>query len=825
MNSTKWRILLLDTKYGNVNHYLSVSIERALKQHESVESVARVQWHSAISTAKINRCNLFIAVDGQELNQYVCVALSKICKLSVLWLAEDPYELKKNTSNAHIFDLVYTNEITALSYYKHNNVKHLPFAADKQFQYHKVKPFEKCRYDIAFIGTAWPNRANFISELVHNKPTLKFKLIIPTNEHIPEINLEIPKVEYNGKVANTDFARIANTSRIMINLGRDFGNYESTKSTTPAPRIFETAMSGTCQLISSDIVEIDKFFDIGSELLVFDDLESAKTNIDTILNDPELRDDIAKKGQARTIRDHTYSERVRLLLRDVELIDPKNRKLVTSVKRKRILIVSHNIKGNRNWGGVESYVDWIRKYLRSSFDIWVYYDASENDLNRTILIDEDNNIVKEFQFNEPVPLESTRCDNRETAFSEILQLYNFSAIHFNHLIGHGYTLPLISSALGLPSMFSFHDYYSTCEHFTLIGYRNTFCGVENLNLNDCDLCLSLTMNAQAGSAAKRRALMKDVLQSFDILHANTVDVQKRILKVYPNLAKANWSLIGVPIARNEEIKLKKIPKKDGKINVAIPGNFTRFKGGLELISVFEQMSDFSVTFHILGRIDSDLKSILDQKKIKNVYMFGGYEPNEIQSILKGFDLSLHFSLWPETWCLALSEAWSAGVVPIVSDLGAFNDRVKDYQNGFIISHERPGQIIELLQEVLENPDILEKMKGVVEDEDIIYSEQHSEWLIDQYHSLTARNIGVDTPVALFHFNSKSSGLSTDSGKWLVTRSNIEVNTNAASQHKNSAQPNRTEKMKSLLSASKLHYKHHGTRSLIKRLLEYFFMGR
>ena len=40
------------------------------------------------------------------------------------------------------------------------------------------------------------------------------------------------------------------------------------------------------------------------------------------------------------------------------------------------------------------------------------------------------------------------------------------------------------------------------------------------------------------------------------------------------------------------------------------------------------------------------------------------------------DLAFLPSIWPETWCFTLSEAWAAGLYAVVFDLGAQAERMR-----------------------------------------------------------------------------------------------------------------------------------------------------
>ena len=61
-----------------------------------------------------------------------------------------------------------------------------------------------------------------------------------------------------------------------------------------------------------------------------------------------------------------------------------------------------------------------------------------------------------------------------------------------------------------------------------------------------------------------------------------------------------------------------------------------------------------------------------------VFISGAYREGEATHLIAGFKPDLAFlpSIWPETWCFALSEAWRAGLYAVAFDLGAQAARIK-----------------------------------------------------------------------------------------------------------------------------------------------------
>src|SRR5262249_43323929 len=68
-----------------------------------------------------------------------------------------------------------------------------------------------------------------------------------------------------------------------------------------------------------------------------------------------------------------------------------------------------------------------------------------------------------------------------------------------------------------------------------------------------------------------------------------------------------------------------------------------------------------------------------------VFVTGPYQPDEAVSLIRAQHAALALlpSIWPETWCLALSELWRAGLRVAAFDIGAPAERIRRTGRGFL----------------------------------------------------------------------------------------------------------------------------------------------
>ncbi|OEZ01758.1 hypothetical protein BIY45_04790 [Stenotrophomonas sp. BIIR7] len=718
---------------------------RALSEVEGVECVIRSDYLTAVQDASRHNCNLLIAFDGEELDRPIIERVAQVCGRSVLWVTEDPYERSVNVGNSDLFDLVFTNDSGSVAGYGDKGVS-LPLAADPRFHFHAVPEVDQDHYlyDLFFAGTAWPNRSDFLARLQTAIPEINLKLALPANPYIPAPKLKMDPSAYDWRTPNTEFAKFANRSRSVLTLHRAFSSSGNDPvAHTPGPRFFEVALAGGFQLVDTSIPEIrvQDFYQEGRDFVGFDGPADCIAKLRHYLGNPEERLAIARSAQQVTLERHLYLHRVRELLgRVAALPQPAVRSLAAaSSSRRKVLVVSHNILGVPPYGGVEVYQDSVRTALGDTFEFLFYTpDRSVGSMgSRYVLHDGSMEVIDAVQFDDGLDEAALTCPRRESAFSELLYRHGIELVHFQHLIGHPPSLGLLPSSLGLRSILSLHDYHAVCSRFNLLDYRGVYCDIPSLPIETCDVCLNACGGGAAGSQARRRAFFSRVLESIDVLHANTDGVADLYRRMYPALLDSDRIRVNaVPMPKDDEMADVPMQREaTTKLRIAVPGNFTRNKGGNELIHVFNQLRHDDVEITIVGPVPEEYQNILRILDIPNLKQHGSYKPGTLKQILAGHDMSIHFSIWPETYCISLSESWAAGLVPIVSDIGALGERVFDGENGYTIPVSEAGAMVHLIREVIADRSGLESIRSRVISATRPHHDEHMLWVSDLYNEL------------------------------------------------------------------------------------------
>lgn len=812
-----WRVLLLDTKKSNPNHYICLAIKEAFEAHPQTEKIVSADYGNAIARAIAGNCNLFVAFDGEELERGICARLAALCGTGVLWITEDPYENSVNRNNADLFDLVFTNNSSSVGTYGAKG-RHLPFAASPTLHFQPIHAEnDGYLYDLFFVGTAWPNRVKFIKHLQSSLAGLKVKIALPYNPHIPAPDLDMEASAYLWKTPNSEFSKFANRSRVTLTLHRDFsasGNISAAQ--TPGPRLFEVALSGAFQLIDMSLPEVSDYFDEDAEFAGFNNLDECVEKLKFFLSNPDKRIAIAKAAQERALNAHLYAHRIDKIYSEIARLDKPEPNRVRS-QRPNVLFVTHNVINVQPYGGVEVYQQEIVNSLKDRFRFLIYsVDRSARPLGKGYtLYDEDMTVIQTYNFANEIDDTALSCPDRERSFSEILSQHSIDLVHFQHLIGHVPSLPFIAKALGIPSVASLHDYYAVCRHFNLIGYQNQYCNIAALPPATCDVCLNATDNAAAGSQAIRRAFFGRALNQIHVLHANTDGVAALFKTMFPQLSADNRiQVYGIPMPMdNSPAPINKQPRSSDPLHVAIIGNLAKNKGGDILVHTLNQMRDDPVQFHVYGTVTEPYMTILGHLKLPNVSIHGEFQAGSIVEQLTAMSLSLHLSIWPETYCITLSEAWRAGLVPIVSDVGALGERVIDGVNGFKVPIAEAGAVVDILRQLLAQPERIENARRQIDPGLYASKLGHISWLESVYAKLLAD----------FGLISSPNGQSFPKSSMTLTDCGVVLNQNTwfrspGSHSVNIAINTAPLKLESLLKKMLVYRKTHGTRKTVLRMI-------
>ena len=117
-------------------------------------------------------------------------------------------------------------------------------------------------------------------------------------------------------------------------------------------------------------------------------------------------------------------------------------------------------------------------------------------------------------------------------------------------------------------------------------------------------------------------------------------------------------------------------RRAGLCRVCVLGAIGVHKGYDVLLACARDAAErgLPLEFVVVGHTIDDARLLATGR----VFVTGRFEPEEAVTLIRAQDASLALlpSVWPETWCFALTELWRAGLSVAAFDIGAPAERIR-----------------------------------------------------------------------------------------------------------------------------------------------------
>lgn len=166
------------------------------------------------------------------------------------------------------------------------------------------------RHDVTFIGNFFAvhsSREAWMEELCRDFPQLK--IWAPTLRQLPAGSLL--HRHYAGPAWGAEMYQILHASKVTLNHHGNVAPYANNM------RLFEATGVGAF-LLTDWKANLSEMFDVGKELVAYRTVEECAELIRYYLEHDKEREAIARAGQARTLRDHTYAHRMQEFMEIIE---------------------------------------------------------------------------------------------------------------------------------------------------------------------------------------------------------------------------------------------------------------------------------------------------------------------------------------------------------------------------------------------------------------------------------------------------------------------------------------------------------------------------
>lgn len=279
------------------------------------------------------------------------------------------------------------------------------------------------------------------------------------------------------------------------------------------------------------------------------------------------------------------------------------------------------------------------------------------------------------------------------ALLRLLMVLQPVAAELHHLLNHDASVFEIVRASGTPYDVHVHDYAWFCPRIALVGRGDHYCGEPAPDV--CQSCVS-EMGSYLHEDISVAALLDrsmTILSGARRIIAPSHDAAARLARHFPGISP-------VVVPHEDDTAVPEPPpvvSVTGTIRVCVAGAIGLHKGFHVLLACARdaRQRGLDLSFIVVGTTIDD-ECLMDTGR---VFVTGPYQPDEAVDLIRAQRAALAFlpSIWPETWCLALTELWRAGLRVAAFDMGAPAERIRRTGRGLLLPCDlTPGSINDTL---------------------------------------------------------------------------------------------------------------------------------
>ena len=249
----------------------------------------------------------------------------------------------------------------------------------------------------------------------------------------------------------------------------------------------------------------------------------------------------------------------------------------------------------------------------------------------------------------------------------------------HHLLGHGHAIIGVLGALAISFDIWVHDYQWICARIALVTGDGKFCGEPPVSA--CITCVEKWGDAQDVplSPPDLRARSAALMSQAASVVTPSDDSSRRIRRHFPGaiIQQAGWE------ADPPHRAARLLRTNDASRTVAIVGALGMEKGYDVLLACARDAAARSLPlrFTVVGFTIDDAPLLATG----HAFVTGPFKAADACTTITAIGAQLAFlpSIWPETWCFALSDIWQAGLDAVVFDIGTPAERVRRTGRGWI----------------------------------------------------------------------------------------------------------------------------------------------
>ncbi len=279
---------------------------------------------------------------------------------------------------------------------------------------------------------------------------------------------------------------------------------------------------------------------------------------------------------------------------------------------------------------------------------------------------------------------------------EVLTRWDIEQVHIQHLIGLTLDWPELAAGLGIPLVMSLHDFYLVCPSVNLLDDNVQFCGgtcTPGEGRCQVPTYLPADLPLKHRFVHLWRHETAELMRTVPLFVTPSADTRSQYINVFGDEVADHVRVIEHGLRIDRPRIAAKCPGNSEPIRLLLVGGINKSKGAMMAAELARLGEAVGVSVEILGEVEPGFEH--------GVITHGGYQRDELADRLRQIRPTFVgiFSVWPETHCYVLSEAWANGIPAVVGPLGAPAERIEQHGGGIVVDQLDPELII---GQVLEN---------------------------------------------------------------------------------------------------------------------------
>ncbi len=256
------------------------------------------------------------------------------------------------------------------------------------------------------------------------------------------------------------------------------------------------------------------------------------------------------------------------------------------------------------------------------------------------------------------------------------------AAEIHHLLGHDHSVMDLITDLDVPYDVWIHDYAWFCAQISFVTGEGRFCGEPDAAA--CDNCVARwgrwITDPVPPSALRRRSAAELAAARSVIVPSR--DVARRVARYAPRVCPHVQPWETDPPYQPPRVRSG--PSTGGPVKVVVVGAVGVDKGFDVLRACAQDAAarGLNLSFVVVGYSVDDAALLATGR----VFITGRFAAPEAAALIAAQSAQFAFlpSIWPETWCYALSDVWTADLSAVVFDIGTPAERVRACGRGWLL---------------------------------------------------------------------------------------------------------------------------------------------